>query len=146
MIPVAPLEWIHSHADSGFIQEPFGHYPKALGEYAWDAVSVQPFDHHLHSNNADGDRGDVAMIRDFAKRAARQNPNVQIYIYARWPRITPHGKGTDFDKDDFDPTKPGSGADSPKRINTPIAGLRSTPVDGTPRTRAAIISINCCWK
>ena len=54
MIPGAPLEWIHSHADSGFMQEPFGHYPKALGEFVWDAVSVQPFDRQLHSNDADG--------------------------------------------------------------------------------------------
>jgi hypothetical protein len=114
MIPGAPLEWIHSHADSGFIQEPFGHYPKALGDFAWDAVSVQPFDRQLHSNDADGDRGDVAMIRDFAERASKQNPEVQIYVYARWPRITSQGKGADFDKDDFDPTKPGGGADLSK--------------------------------
>ena len=54
MIPGAPLEWIHSHADSGFMQEPFGHYPEALGDFVWDAVSVQPFDRQLHSNDADG--------------------------------------------------------------------------------------------
>lgn len=114
MIPGAPLEWIHSHADSGFMQEPFGHYPKALGDFVWDAVSVQPFDRHLHSNDVDGDRGDVAMISDFAERAAKQNPNVQLYIYARWPRITSQGKGADFDKNDFDPTTPGSGADLSK--------------------------------
>jgi len=111
MIPGAPLEWIHSHADSGFMQEPFGHYPKALGDFVWDAVSVQPFDRQLHSKDAEGDRGDVEMIRDFAERAAKRNPNVQIYIYARWPRITAGGKGLEFDKNDYDPTKPGSGAD-----------------------------------
>lgn len=114
MIPGAPLEWIHSHPDSGFMQEPFGHYPKALGEFAWDAVSLQPFDRHLRSGKDSddrGDHGDVAMIRDFAKRAVQRNPEVQLYIYARWPRITVDGKGLDFDKNDYDPKRPGSGAD-----------------------------------
>ncbi len=117
MIPGAPLEWIHSHPDSGFMQEPFSYYPKALGEFPWDAISVQPFDRHLYSgqdSDDQDDHGDVAMIRDFAKRAAEQNPEVQVYIYARWPRITVAGKGLDFNKIDYDPNRPGSGADLSK--------------------------------
>jgi hypothetical protein len=39
---------------------------------------------------------------------------VQIYIYARWPRVTSGGKGMPFDKNDYDPAKPGSGNDLAK--------------------------------
>ncbi|TWT84777.1 hypothetical protein CA13_62570 [Planctomycetes bacterium CA13] len=115
MIPGAPLEWIYDHPDSGFAEQPFGHYPKALGEFTWDAISVQPFDRHLHGKNEKGEeRGDVEMIRDLAERAAKKNPEVQIYIYARWPRITSSGKSLEFDKNDYDPANPGSGADLSK--------------------------------
>lgn len=112
MIPGAPLDWIFDHPDSGFQNEPFGYYPKALKEFAWDAVSLQPFDRHLVGKNDKGEeRGDVEIIRELALRAAKQNPDVQIYIYARWPRITADGKDMAFDKNDYDPASPGSGAD-----------------------------------
>jgi hypothetical protein len=54
------------------------------------------------------------LIREFAAMAARKNPEVQIYIYARWPRVTSGGKGMPFDKNDYDPAKPGSGNDLAK--------------------------------
>ena len=47
MIPGAPLEWIYTHPNDGFQQEPYGTWKKALNEFAWDAVSLQPFDRHL---------------------------------------------------------------------------------------------------
>ncbi len=112
MIPGAPLDWIQGHPDDGFQQEPFGRWRKALNQYAWDAVSLQPFDRHLRGADDQGqDRGDVAMIRSFAEMAAKQNPEVQIYVFARWPRVTTRGKSIPFDKNDFDPTRPGSGND-----------------------------------
>jgi hypothetical protein len=112
MIPGAPLEWIYTHPDDGFQEEPYGRWRKALTEFAWDAVSVQPFDRHLHGVNQQGkDLGDVALAREFASLAAKKNPNVQIYIYARWPRVTSAGKSIPFDKNDYDPAKPGSGND-----------------------------------
>jgi hypothetical protein len=46
--------------------------------------------------------------------AAAKNPNVQVCIYARWPRVTVSGKGVPFDKNDYDPAKPGSGNDLSK--------------------------------
>lgn len=113
MIPGAPLEWIYTHPNDGFQQEPYGTWSKALNEYAWDAVSLQPFDRRFHSVNEQTgeDYGDLPLICKFAEMAAKQNPDVQIYILARWPRITSGGKNPPFDKNDYDPAKPGSGAD-----------------------------------
>ncbi|MGC8742895.1 MAG: hypothetical protein ACP5T0_03330 [Verrucomicrobiia bacterium] len=115
MIPGAPLEWIYTHPDDGFREQPFGTWKSALKDYPWDVVVLQPFDRHLHSKNQAGeDFGDVALITKFAKMAYEKNPDVQIYIYARWPRVTVNGKGVPFDKNDYDPTKPGSGNDLSK--------------------------------
>ncbi len=139
MIPGAPLEWIYTHPNDGFQQEPYGRWNKALTEFAWDAVSLQPFDRHLHGKNDAGkDLGDVALIKEWAEMAAQKNPEVQIYIYARWPRVTSGGKSADFDKNDFDPAKPGSGNDLSKvddftaRWETPYSG----GWDNTNETRA----------
>jgi hypothetical protein len=113
MIPGAPLEWIYMHPNDGFREEPYGTWSRALNEFAWDAVSLQPFDRRLTGRNKQTgeDYGDVALICKFAEMAAKKNPEVQIYLLARWPRITSGGKSLAFDKNDYDPTKPGSGAD-----------------------------------
>ncbi len=79
MIPGAPLSWIWQHPKDGFAQEPYGRYPKALGEYAWDVLSLEPFDRHLHDD-------DLLMTRNFIDKALQRNPAAQIYIYSRWPR------------------------------------------------------------
>jgi hypothetical protein len=55
--------------------------------------------------------GDAALIPRLAKMAAAKNPGVQIYLYARWPRVTQKGKSVSFDKNDYDPARPGSGND-----------------------------------
>ncbi len=60
MIPGSPLSWLWEHPKDGFQQEPFGLYPRALSEYAWDVLSLQPFDRHL-----DGKDGDLAMAGNF---------------------------------------------------------------------------------
>ena len=88
MIPGAPLSWIWQHPKDGFQQEPFGHYPKALSEYAWDVLSLEPFDRHL-------DDDDLVMTRNFIDLALKRNPDVQIFIYSRWPRRA-NGKGGAF--------------------------------------------------
>lgn len=112
MIPGAPLEWIYRHPDQGFEQAPYGRWSRALGEFAWDAVSLQPFDRHLRGGEQGGeDFGDVAIITKLARLAAARNPDVQVYLYARWPRVTIGGRGVPFDKNDYDPAKPGSGND-----------------------------------
>src|SRR4051812_27083858 len=64
MIPGAPLEWIYTHPNDGFQQEPYGRWTQALNEFAWDAVSLQPFDRHLQGKNKEGkDLGDAALIK-----------------------------------------------------------------------------------
>ncbi|MGA2620944.1 MAG: hypothetical protein ABSF26_25250, partial [Thermoguttaceae bacterium] len=88
MIPGAPLQWIWRHPKDGFQEPPFGHYPTALANYQWDVLSLQPFDRHL-----DGRDGDLMMARNFIDLALPKSPDLQVYVYARWPR-----QG----KDDFD--------------------------------------------
>ena len=88
MIPGAPLQWIWQHPKDGFQEQPFGHYPAALANYQWDVLSLQPFDRHL-----DGKDGDLAMAKNFIDLALPKSPDLQVYVYARWPR-----QG----KDDFD--------------------------------------------
>jgi len=81
MIPGAPLSWLWEHPKDGFHEEPFGLYPRALPEYPWDVLSLQPFDRHL-----DGKDGDLAMAGNFIDLALRRSPDVQVYVYSRWPR------------------------------------------------------------
>ncbi len=81
MIPGAPLQWLWEHPKDGFQEEPFGLYPRALSEYPWDVLSLQPFDRHL-----DGKDGDLAMAGNFIDLALKRSPNLQVYVYSRWPR------------------------------------------------------------
>ncbi len=81
MIPGAPLSWLWEHPKDGFQQEPFGLYPRALSEHSWDVLSLQPFDRHLV-----GKDGDLAMAGNFIDLALRSSPDVQVYVYSRWPR------------------------------------------------------------
>lgn len=89
MIPGAPLAWIWSHADQGFQQPPFGHYPKALAEHTWDVLTLQPFDRHLDR----GDDSDLTLCRKFIDLARKRSPDVQVYVYSRWPRRDQPKKG-----------------------------------------------------
>ncbi len=88
MIPGAPLQWIWDHPQDGFQEQPFGYYPTALPNYPWDVLSLQPFDRHL-----EGPDGDLVTAKKLIDLALPKSPDLQVYIYARWPR-----QG----KDDFD--------------------------------------------
>jgi len=92
MIPGAPLAWIHAHPDSGFKEEPYGYYPKALSGYEWDVLTLQPFDRHLS-----GDDGDRAMAKKFIDLALGKSQNLRVYVYSRWPRRAKDGS-LDFAK------------------------------------------------
>ena len=81
MIPGAPLSWLWEHPKDGFQQEPFGLYPRALSEHRWDVLSLQPFDRHLV-----GKDGDLTMARNFIDLALSRSPDVQVFVYSRWPR------------------------------------------------------------
>jgi len=75
MIPGAPIWWLWQHPDQGFRQDPFGTYPKALGDYEWDAVTLQPFSMYSKEHE---------HARKFVGLATRKSPKVQFYIYAQW--------------------------------------------------------------
>ena len=92
MIPGAPLQWIWQHPDQGFQKPPFGHYPTALTKHQWDALCLQPFDRHIT-----GDQGDIVMAKNFITMALQKSPDMQVYIYARWPRKDKDG-GLDYGK------------------------------------------------
>ena len=87
MIPGAPLQWIWEHPKDGFQEPPFGHYPTALANFQWDVLSLQPFDRHL-----DGKDGDIVMAKNFIDLALPKSPELQVYVYARWPRKYVGGK------------------------------------------------------
>jgi hypothetical protein len=59
MIPGAPLSWLWEHPKDGFMEEPFQLYSKALPEFPWDVLSLQPFARHL-----DGTDGDLTAERN----------------------------------------------------------------------------------
>jgi hypothetical protein len=50
MIPGAPLEWLWTHPGDGFTQAPYGYPTNGLPKYAWDVLSLQPFDRDLSSD------------------------------------------------------------------------------------------------
>ena len=80
MIPGAPLGWIWDHPTDGFdaYGKGFGLYPTAFADFTWDVVSFQPFDRWVND--------DSTSIETFVNLAKTKSPNMQIYIYQRWPR------------------------------------------------------------
>jgi hypothetical protein len=93
MIPGAPLAWIHDNPTSGFQESPTGHYPNALPNHTWEALTLQPFDRHLGTPTAPMDPGmgssnDLPTIRSFLTllRQNQANAATKVYIYQRWPR------------------------------------------------------------
>jgi hypothetical protein len=101
MIPGAPLSWLWDHQDGGFKRAPYGASQHAFKEYSWDFISFQPFDRHL-----EGEQGDRALIRRYLDLTPKGQVPAKIIIYAQWPRMRIEGKALNFDKHDFDPSKP----------------------------------------
>lgn len=117
MIPGAPLEWLWSHMSDGFTESPFGAPNNAFPNYVWDAISLQPFDRLI-----EGTGNDKEMIGNYINLAKGKSPNVQFYIYMRWPR-TPN---------DLSPTDPSLTADT---WNSLWTRSFSGGWDGTNETR-----------
>jgi hypothetical protein len=105
MIPGSPLFllWEASEKKSGFTEPPFGHVQEALANHQWDAVTLQPFDRLLTNKNTEGadTEGDLVTIQKMIDQALPKSPEVQFYIYSRWPRITINGKAAQYDKDAY---------------------------------------------
>lgn len=109
MIPGAPLFFmLHNALDgkaSGFVEKPYGNCVEALKNHEWDAISLQPFDRRLVDDNKDPNKrpeGDIAVVQQFIDLALAKSPDVQMYLYARWPRCYVNGKGVSYDKEAFD--------------------------------------------
>lgn len=111
MIPGAPLSWLWEHGElkdgkaDGFVERPFGPCRVALREHAWDVVTLQPFDRRLQSGGSKPE-GDLDIAQAMIDLAAARNPNVRIYIYSRWPRMTRQGKGLAYDRNAFNENNP----------------------------------------
>ena len=90
MIPGAPLDWIWEHPAQGFKENPYGYYPNALPNYEWDALTLQPFDRLLQSSDG---RGDLQTAPKFIDLALPRSPDLQIYVYQRWPKRRDDGSG-----------------------------------------------------
>ena len=83
MIPGAPLQHIWEHPTSGFKENPYGHYPEALKNYEWDVITLQPFDRQIESDDG---QGDLTTAKKFIDLLLPKSPDVQLYVYQRWPR------------------------------------------------------------
>ncbi|HEX8310955.1 MAG TPA: hypothetical protein VF614_06545 [Chthoniobacteraceae bacterium] len=105
MIPGSPLFllWEASEKKNGFTEPPFGYSHEALANHQWDAVTLQPFDRMLAHKNEQGvdTEGDLVTIQKYIDLALPKSPEVQFYIYSRWPRITINGKSAKYDKDAY---------------------------------------------
>ena len=88
MIPGAPLELIWDNPANGFQTAPYGHYPNALPNFAWDVLSLQPFDRLLDSD-VTAMKNYLGLLFGAASPTVQQTSNrgtSRVLIYARWPR------------------------------------------------------------
>lgn len=80
MIPGTPMEFMYKNPTSGIFEQPYGGFQQAFANYAWDCVSLQPYDRGI-----EGTDGDKNMSLNFMALARQNNPDVQVYIFSRYP-------------------------------------------------------------
>jgi len=85
MIPGSPLFllWGDRFSTDCFCEAPYGSEDNAFRNYQWDAITLQPFDRMLVNDN---NEGDVINCTNYANLAKGTSPDVQMYIYGRYPR------------------------------------------------------------
>jgi hypothetical protein len=76
------LSYIWEHSGDGFIETPYDGFENALANYQWDALTLQPYQRKINGND-----GDLASVLKFLELAKVESPDIQIYIYQRWPRL-----------------------------------------------------------
>ncbi len=88
MIPGAPLEWLWTHPGDGFTQSPYGYPTNGLPKYAWDVLSLQPFDRDLSSDVYFGSNLIGLLYGTTAPTATQlaNRANSRILVFGRWPR------------------------------------------------------------
>ena len=67
-----------------FTTQPYGFVRKAMAEYPWDVLTLQPFN--------DKTAVEIEYCLKYIELARQKNPDIQVYIYEQWPR----GGGGDF--------------------------------------------------
>jgi hypothetical protein len=90
------LDWFWKNPGQGFTLAPFGTWDKALREYEWDALTLQPY---WKSFNESMDHA-----RKLVAYALDKSPGIQVYVYAQWPRVDGGNYHRDW-WDSYDPTK-----------------------------------------
>lgn len=87
MCPGIPIRGLWGLRDGGgFVEQPFGPWGKALAEYEWDVLTLQPFCPF---------QGEYEHALLFAREVLKKSPGVQLCVYAQWPG---KGRGADWDK------------------------------------------------
>lgn len=76
------LSYIWEHSGEGFIEPPYNGFENALSNYQWDALTLQPYKRKI--SNSDGDLASTFKFLNYAKAIS---PEIQVYIYQRWPRL-----------------------------------------------------------
>jgi hypothetical protein len=99
MIPGSPIFWHWAHPNEGFMQPPFGHWPKALAEYEWDAFTLQPFSTY---------RNEMDSARKFIDLILKKSPNIQVYVHAQW-MTRDKGDFASYWLQELDPNSPRTG-------------------------------------
>ena len=78
MSPGIPINGLRGMREKGgFIKEPFGPWGKALSEFEWDALTMQPFGNVFEPQ--------LQAAHNFAVELAKKSPDATVYIYAQWP-------------------------------------------------------------
>lgn len=99
MIPGTPLFGLWDNQAKGFTEPPYGPSIHALEAFDWDVITLQPFDRQL-----EGDReSEFESCSRFIDVAMKRNPDVQLYVYQRWPKREIIGKPK---YDETDQSKP----------------------------------------
>ena len=88
-IPGAPLDylWEHRSGSEGFTTDPFRAPENAFANYQWDVVTLQPAGRPVEATAQY--IGDKQTMLNYAAMLKDKSPDVQIYIYSRYPRIPP---------------------------------------------------------
>jgi hypothetical protein len=76
------LSYIWEHSGEGFIEPPFDGFENALVNYQWDVLTLQPYQRKIQ-----GSDGDLTSALRFLELVREKSPDIQIYIYQRWPRL-----------------------------------------------------------
>ena len=89
--PGTPLDYAWQYKSitgSIYSVAPYGKYKDALKNYTWDVMTLEPFD-----NKQSGSTGDLQISKNFINYARTRSPNLQTYVYSRWPRRPSDGSG-----------------------------------------------------